>query len=84
MLQGRAGAHRITVPVSGSGAPMRRPSGLTFTLSRLVLAHEPRHAESSETADSLSAIRTADVYRLASNLTYGDCARIDGALTRQG
>jgi hypothetical protein len=34
----------------------RRPSGLTFTLSRAVLAHGPRQAESSETPDSLGEI----------------------------
>ncbi len=34
----------------------RGPSSLTFALSRLVLAHKSRQAESSETPDSLSDI----------------------------
>jgi hypothetical protein len=37
--------------------PWRRPSDLTSALSRLVLAHESRQAESSETANSLGAMR---------------------------
>ena len=49
-------ALRITVRVSGSGAPVRRPSVLTFTLSRAVRAHGPRQVESSETPDSLCVI----------------------------
>jgi hypothetical protein len=43
---------RLTARVSASG-PLARPSELTFALSRLVLAHESRQAESSETPDSL-------------------------------
>ena len=47
---------RLTVRVSGSGAPVRGPSVLTFTLSRAVPAHGPRQTESSETPYPLYAI----------------------------
>jgi hypothetical protein len=66
---------RITARVSASG-PLTRPSELTFTLSRAVHPHGPRQRESSETPDSLYAMRL----RAASTAvpTLGRWSRVDG------